>query len=94
MSKLFEQLQELGDTVHYSMLVEPCSGKWALFDDTVYWEIDGTVYSGELFEGTHKQDGCMFINLNNGSGVSVTNVFLLEQEESEEMFTISYEGQM
>lgn len=94
MSKLFGEVQELCEKINYPILLDFTAGKWFYTEDTVWWEEDGNVYCEEIFEGTYIQDGCMLMNVNNGCGISITKVFLMEQEQSEEVFTILYEGQM
>lgn len=94
MSKLFEEVVLLSDKINYGILLEPEEGNWANIGNDVYWEVEDEVYSGELFEGYVLQDGCVFINVRNGSGLTITKVFLTAEELSEEEFLDKYKDQL
>lgn len=100
MSNLFNKIKELTEEIQYAVSFEPYECAWYQTEDEIYWNTDsnleelydgnGSTYSGELIEGTHIQDGCYFVNLDNGCGQTITRVFLENLEvdygDLEEMF--------
>ncbi len=97
MSKLFGQVLELVDSIDYAILLETVEGDWCADlkgRSTLYWKEDDGVYSGEIREGAHTQDGCVFINIGNGSGMTITKVLLEDNHLTEEDFYDKYEGEM
>jgi hypothetical protein len=100
MSKLFNKIKELTEEIQYEVLFEPYECAWYQTEDEIHWNTDsnleelydgnGSTYSAELTEGVHIQDGCYFVNLDNGCGQTITNVFLgsleVDYGDLEEMF--------
>ncbi len=52
------------------------------------------MYSGEVEEGSHTQDECVFINIDNGCGMTITKVFLEDKKITEDDFYDKYEDDM
>ncbi len=73
---LFYECEKLTDLVNYPILLEVVQGKWTRCDEEVRWEEDGEVYNGELREGSHTQNDAVFINMDNGCGMTLTKVFI------------------
>ncbi len=94
MSKLFGQVLELVDSIDYAILLETIEGDWYSSSDEVYWKMEDGVYSGEIREGSHTQDGCVFINIDNGCGMTITKVFLEDKKITEDDFYDKYEDDM
>ncbi len=94
MSKLFGQVLELVDSIDYAILLETVEGYWYSSSDEVYWKTGDGVYSGEIREGSHTQDGCVFINIDNGCGMTKTKVFLEDKQITEDAFYDKYESEM
>ncbi len=94
MSKLFGQVLELVDSIDYAILLETVEGDWYSSSDEVYWKEDDGVYSGEVEEGSHTQDECVFINIDNGCGMTITKVFLEDKKITEDDFYDKYEDDM
>lgn len=100
MSKLFNKIKELTEEIQYSVLLETHECAWYQTQDEIHWNTDsnleelyegnGSTYSEEFTEGAHIQDGCYFVNLDNGCGQTITSVFLESLEvdygDLEEMF--------
>lgn len=52
---------------------------------------ESEVYCGDITEGVAEQDDCTLINYDNGSGETITKVFLTKNKLSEEDFYDKYE---
>lgn len=88
---IFYECENLVDRVDYPILLEVFQGKWTRYDDDeVRWEVEGEVYSGEIREGSHTQNDAVFINIDNGCGMTLTKVFIkffeLDNNSFEEQF--------
>lgn len=71
---LYTEFKRLLDKVDYISYMETVEGDWCTYDDEVYYESNNDVYSGEVREGTHRQDDCTLINIDNGCGETITLV--------------------
>ena len=64
------------------------------FDEHQYelhFVYEDEVYNGEIKEGVAEQDDCTLINYDNGSGATITKVFLTKNKISEGEFYDKYE---
>ena len=92
---LFKEITTLADKIDYEILLEPEEGEWCLYGgDALYWVNDNEVYSGEIIEGSSMEGDCRLINIDNGSGVTITKVFKESNELFQEAFEDKYEDRM
>lgn len=59
--------------------------------DELHFVYEDEVYGGEIREGVDIQDDCTLINYDNGSGETITKVFLTKNKLPEEEFCNKYE---
>lgn len=72
---LYKDIESLLDQIDYLPYMETNEGNWCIFEsDTVYYENNNAVYSGEIREGVHSQEDCTLINIDNGCGETITLV--------------------
>ena len=90
---LFKECKTLADKIEYPALIEPEECHW-FYEDDVMWGNGYGVYSGEVKEGTQIQDDCIFINIDDGCGMTITKVFLTSMKLTEDEFYDKYEEQM
>ena len=72
--------------------MEYCDGEFS-FDaqqSELHFVDEGDVYDGDIREGVAEQDDCTLINCDNGSGETITKVFLTKNKLSEEDFYDKY----
>lgn len=88
---LFEEIKNLLHKIDYMPYMETVEDDWCIYNENeVYYTYKGEVYSGYIKEGVYDQDGCTFINVDNGCGDTITRVFQdckkLTQEDFEENY--------
>lgn len=72
---LYKEIKLLLNKIDYLPYMETEDGDWSLYtSDTVYYENNNDVYSGEIKEGVHNQEDCTLINIDNGCGETITLV--------------------
>ena len=72
---LYKDIKSLLDKIDYLPYMESNEGNWCIFEgDTVYYENNNDVYSGEIRESVHNQEDCTLINIDNGCGETITLV--------------------
>ena len=91
---LFKRIKHVLDEIDSCCpYMEYCEGEFS-FDEThieMQYYLEGSVYGGEIREGVDIQDDCTLINYDNGSGETITKVFLSKNKLSEEEFYDKYE---
>jgi hypothetical protein len=98
---LFKEIKSLVDKIEGSLYIDVNECAWTMADDgELYFNTDsnleelycgnGDTYSGEVIGSSWGQDDCVFFNVDNGCGETITHVFLENLEVSwsdlEEMF--------
>ena len=92
---LFKELSLLLDKItEFYPYIEMEETSWCKDNYEIYWLGEECTYSGEIKEGVHYQDGCVFINIDNSCGETITKVFLAEKEMTWEDFEEEYEEWM
>lgn len=70
---LYKDIKSLLNRIDYLPYMETVDGGWSLYtSDTVYYENNNDVYSGEIKEGVHNQEDCTLINIDTGCGDTLT----------------------
>ena len=89
---LYKDIKSLLDRIdHYIPYMETNDGNWCIFErDTVYYENNNDVYSGEIKEGVHHQEDCTLINIDTGCGETITLVLNNEEYMTYEDFEEKY----
>lgn len=92
---LYKDIKSLLDRIDYLPYMETSEGNWCIFEsDTVYYENNNDVYSGEIREGVYNQEDCTLINIDNGCGETVTLVFNNKNYMTYDDFEEKYEEHM
>jgi len=94
---LFHRVKSILDEIKFSTKMDTWDVDWCYhFDheDTVSWIEDGEIYSAETSSGSSNQEDCVFIDIYDDCGGTVTLVFKKDRKMNYDDFYDKYEEYM
>mgnify|MGYP003648987778 FL=1 len=90
----FNKVQELAEGINYPHLLSVSDVVWTKYDETIYWQDDGDVYSAERVEGSTVQEDMFIFNGDSCMGTWVTYIFHVSKEIPYDDFEEKFEEMM
>tara|TARA_R110000787_G_scaffold90783_3_gene191479 strand:- start:8203 stop:8481 length:279 start_codon:yes stop_codon:yes gene_type:complete len=90
----FNKVQELVEGINYPHLLAVEDVIWTKYDETIYWQDYGGVFSAEMVEGSNVQEDMFIFNGDSSMGTWMTYIFHVSKEIPYEEFEEKYSEMM